>query len=129
MGELHPELNPQPLPPGRYIRIDQGIRAMRDRERRIAAYTSRLTDDPPSAGPALGLLRYLADQARLGQLLLARPDLIRSPAATLGLDRTEQTLHRYLRARPPQRWTAREGERFASWLAEDGHAQTELTCS
>ena len=30
-------------------------------------------------------------------------------------------LHRYLRVRPPQRWTAHEGEQFASWLAEDVH--------
>jgi hypothetical protein len=57
----------------------------------------------------------------LGQLVLARPDLIRSLVATIGLDRTEEMLHRYLRARPPQRWTAREGEQFASWLAEDVH--------
>jgi len=95
------------------------VRATRDWERRIAAYTSRITNDPPGADPGLGLLRHLADQARLGQLLLARPDLIRSLAATLGLDRTEQTLHRYLRARPPQRWTVRESAQFASWLAED----------
>jgi uncharacterized protein len=100
---------------------DPEIQATRDWERRIAAYTSRITDDPPVADPGLGLLRHLADQARLGQLLLSRPGLIRSLVTALGLDRTEEMLHRYLRARPPQRWTAREGEQFASWLAEDGH--------
>jgi uncharacterized protein len=94
------------------------VGATREWERRIAAYTSRITDDPPAADPGLGLLRYLADQARLGQVLLARPDLIRSLVATIGLDRTEEMLHRYFRRRPPQRWTAREGEQFASWLAE-----------
>jgi uncharacterized protein len=95
------------------------VRVTQEWERRIAAYTSRVTDDPPSADPGLGLLRQLADQARLGQLVLARPDLMRSLVAAIGLDRTEEMLHRYLRARPPQRWTAREGEQFASWLAED----------
>jgi hypothetical protein len=95
------------------------VRATQEWERRIAAYTSRIMDNPPTADPGLGLLRHLADQARLGQLVLARPDLIRSLVATIGLDRTEEMLHRYLRARPPQRWTAREGEQFASWLAED----------
>ncbi len=105
---------------------DSEIHATRDWERRIAAYTSRIRDDPPVADPGLGLLRHLADQARLGQLLLARPDLIRSLVTALGLDRTEEMLHRYLRARPPQRWTAREGEQFASWLAEEGHG---LECS
>jgi len=90
--------------------------ATQEWERRIAAYTSRLTDDPPGTDPGLGLLRHLADQARLGQVVLARPDLIRSLVATIGLDRTEEIMHRYLRARPPQRWTAREGEQFASWL-------------
>jgi uncharacterized protein len=85
-------------------------------ERRIAAYTSRAIADPPSDDPGLGLLRHLADQARLGQLVLARADLIRSLLATIGLDQTEVTLHRYLRARPPQRWTATEGDQFASWL-------------
>jgi uncharacterized protein len=100
---------------------DSEIDATRDWERQIAAYTSRIRDDPPIADPGLGLLRHLADQARLGQLLLARPDLIRSLVTTLGLDRTEEMLHRYLRARPPERWTAREGEQFAAWLAEDGH--------
>jgi uncharacterized protein (UPF0276 family) len=100
---------------------DSEIHATRDWERRIAAYTSRIRDDPPVADPGLGLLRHLADQARLGQLLLSRPDLIRSLVTALGLDRTEEMLHRYLRARPPQRWTAREGEQFASWLAEDRH--------
>jgi len=99
------------------------VRATREWERRIAAYTSRVTDDPPSADPGLGLLRHLAGQARLGQLVLARPDLIRSLVAAIGLDRTEEMLHRYLRVRPPQRWTAREGEQFASWLAEDAHVR------
>jgi uncharacterized protein len=97
------------------------VAATREWERRIAAYTSRITDVPPTADPGLSLLRHLADQARLGQVLLARPDLIRSLVATIGLNRTEEMLHRYLRVRPPQRWTAREGEQFASWLAEDVH--------
>jgi len=113
---------PSPTPPS--PSPDPGARATRDWERRLAAYTSRVTNDPPAADPGLGLLRYLADQARLGQVLMVRPDLIRSLVATLGLDRTEQTLYRYLRARPPQRWTAREGEQFASWLAEDAHLES-----
>lgn len=115
----HRRIRPGPAPGS--PSADSEIRATRDWERRIAAYTSRITDDPPVADPGLGLLRHLADQARLGQLLLARPDLIRSLVTALGLDRTEEMLHRYLRARPPQRWTAREGEQFASWLAEEGH--------
>lgn len=108
---------PRPAPPS----PARDLRTTQEWERRIAAYTSRATDDPPAADPGLGLLRHLADQARLGQVLLARPDLIRSLVATTGLDRTEEMLHRYLRMRPPQRWTAREGEQFASWLAENIH--------
>jgi hypothetical protein len=94
----------------------QDLRATRDWERRIAAYTSRRTGSAPVADPGLDLLRHLADQSRLGQLLMARPDLINSLVATEGLDRTEQTLYRYLSARPPQRFTAREGAQFAAWL-------------
>lgn len=109
----HPS-HPVSLPPA----LD--VQATRDWERRIAAYTSRVTNDPPIGDPGLGLLRHLADQARLGQVLLARPDLVRSLVATLGLDRAEQTLHQYLRARPPRRWTAQEGEQFASWLTKVG---------
>jgi uncharacterized protein len=108
---------PQPRPASPSAGPD--VRATQEWERRIAAYTSRTTADPPGADPGLGLLRHLADQARLGQVLLARPDLIRSLVATIGMAQTEETLHRYLRTRPPQRWTAREGEQFSSWLAED----------
>jgi uncharacterized protein len=95
------------------------VRRTREWERRIAAYTSRATDDPPAADPGLDLLRHLTDQARLGQVVLARPDLIRSLTAAIGPDRAEAVLHRYLRARAPQRWTVHEGEQFASWLAEN----------
>jgi uncharacterized protein len=91
--------------------------ATREWEQRLAAYTSRAADDPPGTDPGFGLLRQLADQARLGQLVLAQPGLMRSLVVSLGIDRTDEIVHRYLRARPPQRWTAREGEQFASWLA------------
>ena len=52
--------------PGR-VKAEGGIGsadATQEWERRIAAYTSRITDDPPAADPGLGLLRQLADQAR-----------------------------------------------------------------
>jgi uncharacterized protein (UPF0276 family) len=99
------------------------LRATRDWERRLAAYTARITPDPPVADPGLELLRHLADQARLGQLLLARPALIRSLVATLGVERTERTLYRYLRGRPPQRWPEHEGQQLESWLAENSSVE------
>jgi uncharacterized protein (UPF0276 family) len=111
--ERRPE--PETLARGRRAVADAG--ATREWEQRLAAYTSRAADDPPGTDPGFGLLRHLADQARLGQLVLAQPGLMRSLVTTIGIDRTDEIVHRYLCARPPQRWTAREGEQFASWLA------------
>jgi uncharacterized protein (UPF0276 family) len=91
--------------------------ATADWERNLAAYTSRACDQPPADDPGICLLRRLADQARLGELTLAQPGLLRSLIARLGTEETEALLLRYLQARPPQRWTAREGAQFASWLA------------
>ena len=89
-------------------------------ENGLAAYTSRFSDEPPSGDPGLGLLRWLSDQARLSQLALARPDLLRPLLAADGPDATERLLLGYFAARPPRLWPAEEGARFAAWLAGRG---------
>ena len=89
-------------------------------ENGLAAYTSRFSDQPPSGDPGLGLLRWLSDQARLSQLALARPDLLRPLLAADGPDATERLLLGYFRARPPRLWPAEEGAQFAAWLARRG---------
>lgn len=86
-------------------------------ENGLAAYTSRFSDQPPSGDPGLGLLRWLSDQARLSQLALARPDLLRPLLAADGPDATERLLLGYFGARPPRLWPAEEGAQFAAWLA------------
>ena len=86
-------------------------------ENSLAGYTARFSDEPPADDPGIGLLRWLSDQARLGQLTLARPDLLRQLLAGGGPDATEQLLLRYLRARTPKAWPADEGAQFADWLA------------
>jgi hypothetical protein len=89
-------------------------------ENGLAAYTSRFSDQPPSGDPGLGLLRWLSDQARLSQLALARPDLLRPLLAADGPDATERLLLGYFGARPPRLWPAEEGAQFAAWLAGRG---------
>ena len=89
-------------------------------ENGLAAYTSRFSDQPPSGDPGLGLLRWLSDQARLSQLALARPDLLRPLLAADGPDATERLLLGYFGARPPRLWPAEEGAQFAAWLAGQG---------
>jgi uncharacterized protein (UPF0276 family) len=86
-------------------------------ENSLAAYTTRFSNDPPADDPGLDLLRWLSDQARLSQLVLARADLLRPLLARNGPDATEQLLHKYLADRPPRLWPGEEGEQFAAWLA------------
>ena len=81
---------------------ESDVTASREWERRLAAYTSRAVPDPPTDDPGLRLLRTLADQARLGQLTLTRPDLLHA-LLKLGLEGTDQLLHDYLNASPPRR--------------------------
>ncbi|MFV8053532.1 DUF692 domain-containing protein [Mycobacterium sp. 48b] len=99
---------------------DHGLEGTQEWERRLAAYTARASAEPPTDDPAMQLLRGLADRARLGQLTLARPDLLRSLLETRGPDETERMLARYLDASPPSRWAADEGRRFTEWLAQPG---------
>jgi uncharacterized protein (UPF0276 family) len=91
--------------------------AARSWESSLAGYTARFSDEPPSGDPGIGLLRWLSDQARMGQLTLARPDLLGELLASSGPDATEQLLQRYLRARTPKAGPADEGAQFAGWLA------------
>jgi uncharacterized protein len=72
----------------------------------------------PADDPGFGLLRQLTDNARLGELTLARPGLLKQLLAGRGSAATERLLYRYLSACPPQRWTAAEGAQFAAWLAD-----------
>lgn len=100
-------------------RAHHDLTGTREWERQLAAYTARASAEPPTDDPALQLLRGLADRARLGQLTLARPDLLRSLIATRGPDQTERILESYLDATPPSRWAADEGRQFADWLGLD----------
>lgn len=102
--------------PGNDFRDDHDRTATRDWERRLAAYTARAAAEPPTDDPGLHLLRNLADRARLGQLTLARPDLLRELITTRGLPETQRLLTAYLDASAPQRWSVDEGRQFAGWL-------------
>jgi hypothetical protein len=87
-----------------------------ERECRLAAYTARVSAQPPGPDPGYVLLRTLADQARLGQLARARPDLLHALVDRLGVSGAERVLEDYLDACPPQRWTEAEGSQFDRWL-------------
>jgi uncharacterized protein (UPF0276 family) len=89
-------------------------------ERQLAAYTARVRPDPPVADPGLALLRTLADQARLGQIALARPDLLESLIRIVGVTRTEHLLADYLSTYSPKRWSSEEGDQFATWFDSVG---------
>lgn len=106
---------------------DHGVEGTREWERRLAAYTARASAEPPTDDPAMQLLRALADRGRLGQLTLARPDLLRGLIETLGPDEIERMLDTYLDASPPSRWAADEGRQFAEWLAQPGTSMRWVT--
>jgi uncharacterized protein len=91
--------------------------ATREWERQLAAYTARIRSEPPSADPGFALLRALADHARIGQIGLARPQLLESLLVTRGVSDTEELLRDYLDSFPPKRWSTDEGDQFASWFA------------
>jgi len=91
--------------------------ATREWERQLAAYTARIRSAPPAADPGLALLRTLADHARLGQIGLARPQLLQTLLRTYGVLKTEQLLQDYLNTFPPKRWSTDEGDQFASWFS------------
>jgi uncharacterized protein len=94
-----------------------GHAATREWERQLAAYTARICSEPPVADPGLVLLRALADQARLGQLGLARPQLLHSLIRTYGIVETERLLWDYLNTFSPKRWSTDEGDQFAAWFS------------
>jgi uncharacterized protein len=109
---------PRQPPPASWPRPSrQQVAATRDWERAVAGYTSRVLDDRPADDPGLDLLRQLADAARLGELTLARSDLLAPLLAEHGVATTERLLYRYLSACPPLRWRADEAAQFAAWLA------------
>jgi uncharacterized protein (UPF0276 family) len=103
----------RPQPSGAQAQLTQAAQW----EQRLAAYTSRACDDPPDDDPGIGLLRQLADAARLGELTLAQPELVGQLIAAHGVEATERLLYRYMQARRPRRWRTEEGEQFATWLA------------
>jgi uncharacterized protein len=94
-----------------------GHAASREWERQLAAYTARIRSKPPVADPGLALLRTLADQARLGQLGLARPQLLQSLIRTYGVAEAESLLWDYLNTFSPKRWSTDEGDQFAAWFS------------
>ncbi|WP_067842792.1 DUF692 domain-containing protein [Mycolicibacterium wolinskyi] len=105
----------QPYPHNGF-RDTHSLAATRDWERRLAAYTARAAADPPTDDPGMRLLRSLADRARLGQLTLACPDLLRALITTHGMADAEKLLESYLDVSSPQRWAIDEGRQFADWL-------------
>ena len=94
-----------------------GHAATREWERQLAAYTARIRSEPPAADSGLALLRTLADQARLGQLGLARPQLLQSLIRTYGVVEAERLLWDYLNMFSPKRWSTDEGDQFATWCS------------
>jgi uncharacterized protein (UPF0276 family) len=102
-----------PVVPCRQSELD----ATRAWERGLAAYTARMVCDQPGSDRGYQVLRALADQARLGQLTLAQPDLLRALIHRLGIDDVERLLDDYLNQFAPRRWSAQEGAQFAQWLA------------
>ena len=106
-----------PNQPGEAEPCPEGRAATREWERQLAAYTARIRSAPTAADPGFVLLRTLADQARLGQLGLARPQLLQSLIRTYGVVETERLLWDYLNTFSPKRWSTDEGDQFADWFS------------
>jgi len=110
-------LDAPPVPAGPAAEPDEAdLTATWEREQALAAYTAQVPGGRPGEDPGYDLLRLLASEARRGELMLARPEVLGRLLAALGRDAVQQLLDDYLVACPPRRWLEQEGTQFTSWL-------------
>jgi hypothetical protein len=83
------------VPPAAETRPAGSPQATAEREYRLAAYTTRLSDDPPGGDPGAAVLRHLTDQAR-----------------------TDALLNQFLATCPASSWPAEQGAAFARWFED-----------
>jgi uncharacterized protein len=92
--------------------------ATAEREYRLAAYTTRLSDDLPGGDPGAAVLRHLTDQARLSLVTGMEPERLRWMLTHLGQARTDALLNQFLATCPASSWPAEQGTAFARWFED-----------
>jgi uncharacterized protein (UPF0276 family) len=93
-------------------------RATAEREYRLAAYTTRLSDDLPGGDPGAAVLRQLTDQARLSLVTGTEPERLRWMLTHLGKARTDALLNQFLATCPASPWPDEQGAEFARWFED-----------
>jgi uncharacterized protein (UPF0276 family) len=106
------------VPPAVETRPAGSPQATAEREYRLAAYTTRLSDDPPGGDPGAAVLRHLTDQARLSLVTGTEPERLRWLLTHLGKARTDALLNQFLATCPASSWPAEQGAAFARWFED-----------
>lgn len=106
------------VPPAAETRPAGSPQATAEREYRLAAYTTRLSDDPPGGDPGAAVLRHLTDQARLSLVTGTEPERLRWLLTHLGKARTDALLNQFLATCPASSWPAEQGAAFARWFED-----------
>jgi uncharacterized protein (UPF0276 family) len=104
--------------PPRRPPADGSLEATVEREYRLAAYTTRVSDVLPDGDPGAAVLRHLTDQARLSLVTGAEPERLRWMLTRLGKERTDALLEEFLAACPANPWPAEQGLAFARWYED-----------
>lgn len=94
------------------------LEATAEREYRLAAYTTRVSDVLPDGDPGAAVLRHLTDQARLSLVTGAEPERLRWMLTRLGKERTDALLAEFLAACPANPWPTEQGLAFARWFED-----------
>jgi hypothetical protein len=94
------------------------LQATAEREYRLAAYTTRLSDIVPDGDPGATVLRHLTDQARLSLVTGTQAERLRWMLTHLGRARTDALLEEFLATCPVSSWPAEQGSSFARWFED-----------
>jgi uncharacterized protein len=94
------------------------LQATAEREYRLAAYTTRLSDILPGGDPGATVLRHLTDQARLSLVTGTEPVRLRWMLTHLGKARTDALLNQFLAECPASPWPAEQGAAFVRWFED-----------
>jgi uncharacterized protein (UPF0276 family) len=89
-----------------------------ERESRLAAYTTRVSEVLPDGDPGATVLRHLTDQARLSLVTGIEPERLGWMLIHLGRERTDALLVEFLASCPASSWPAEESEAFVRWFED-----------
>ncbi len=87
-----------------------------ERESRLAAYTTRASDEVPDGDPGATVLRHLTDHARLSLVTGVEPERLGWMLAHLGRERSDALVAEFLAACPASSWPDEQGSAFARWF-------------